>query len=274
MAMATCSLRLLLFFYFASICLSQSSMAASSLCARLDSAFLGAFQSQCPIWIQRSFPLEVRGEDLDKELITAKNDSHYYSVLFYASWCPFSSNFQPIFKSLNSMFPHIRHLRVEESSTMPSVLSRYGVHSFPAIVLANGASMVRYHGPKDLSSLVNFYRETTGLDPVAYIAVDELSSPRGDTIKEPYIVLSLFFILLRTMTSFFPVICYHLKAFWVSHVCMPKFGIVTEISQLLVRVLHTVDFKRICIELRLSSKTWSFRNGANNARVWASSLAR
>lgn len=124
--------------------------------------------------------------------------SAYYSVFFSASWCPFSSNARPIFNTLSSMFPQIKHLAVEESSSMPryvksycthyiccikvymicflsmktvfaisshmlcSVFSRYGIHSFPAILLANGTMMVRYRGSKDIDSLVNFYKKTTG----------------------------------------------------------------------------------------------------------------
>lgn len=48
-------------------------------------------------------------------------------------------------------------------SHMPcSVFSRYGIHSFPAILLANRTVMVRYRGSKDLNSLVSFYKRTTG----------------------------------------------------------------------------------------------------------------
>jgi hypothetical protein len=43
-----------------------------------------------------------------------------------------------------------------------SLFSRYGVRAFPAILLVNETSMVRYRGTKDLKSLVDFYKETTG----------------------------------------------------------------------------------------------------------------
>lgn len=43
-----------------------------------------------------------------------------------------------------------------------SVLSKYGVHSFPSILLVNGTSRIRYRGQKDMLSLVHFYNRITG----------------------------------------------------------------------------------------------------------------
>ena len=138
--------------------------------------------------------LKVSGETLERYLNCG---DQYCSVLFGVSWCPFSRNIQPIFDALSSMFPQIKHLLVEESSIMPryvvrksymlfffinilvdlvwimlfnaiifhllcSVLSRNGIHSFPAIMLINQTSRIRYHGPKDLNSLVHFYKKSTG----------------------------------------------------------------------------------------------------------------
>lgn len=44
-----------------------------------------------------------------------------------------------------------------------SVFSRYGVHSFPSILIMNGTMRVRYRGSKDLISLLLFYMKTTGI---------------------------------------------------------------------------------------------------------------
>ncbi|KAJ0242670.1 hypothetical protein HA466_0206110 [Hirschfeldia incana] len=44
----------------------------------------------------------------------------YVSVLFYASWCPFSRVVRPKFDMLSSMFPQIKHLAVEHSQALPS----------------------------------------------------------------------------------------------------------------------------------------------------------
>lgn len=49
------------------------------------------------------------------------------------------------------------------SSAYCSLFSRYGVRGFPAILLANETTMVRYRGTKDLKCLVQFYQETTGM---------------------------------------------------------------------------------------------------------------
>jgi len=105
--------------------------------------------------------LKVSGEAIDTELNLRRRGASY-SILFYAAWCPFSSKFRPIFQALSTMYPQIHHFSVEESSATPSLFSRYGVRGFPAILLVNETTMVRYRGSKDLSSLVDFYKETTG----------------------------------------------------------------------------------------------------------------
>lgn len=43
-----------------------------------------------------------------------------------------------------------------------SVFSRYGIHSVPSILVVNQTSRVRYYGRKDLASMVEFYKKTTG----------------------------------------------------------------------------------------------------------------
>lgn len=61
---------------------------------------------------------KIDGETLDRAL--SSKPAHLYTVvLFYASWCPFSHGVRANFDVLSSMFPQIRHLAVEQSSTMP-----------------------------------------------------------------------------------------------------------------------------------------------------------
>jgi thiol-disulfide isomerase/thioredoxin len=84
------------------------------------------------------------------------------AVLFYASWCPFSQRMRPVFDDLSSMFPRIKHLAVEQTNAMPAVLSRYGVRSFPSILIACGPYAYWPVGSKELDSLVNVYTAVTG----------------------------------------------------------------------------------------------------------------
>lgn len=64
------------------------------------------------------------GSDFLDRILNSKGNKAYTSVLFYASWCPFSHNVRSTFKTLSAMFPHIEHLEVEESSVVP----RWYVH--------------------------------------------------------------------------------------------------------------------------------------------------
>lgn len=226
----------------------------------------------------------MRGEAIAKEL-NLRHRGVTYSVLFYAAWCPFSSKFRPIFEALSTMFPQIYHFTVEESSAMPSLFSRYGVRGFPAILLVNETTMVRYWGPKDLSSLVDFYKETTGFDPIAYFDVDHQDStgdfrpvtPGDRSLRkiakdEPFVLLAVLFIILKVAAHFVPIVVSHLKTFLVVRVQNLNLGIRRGSSQLLERALNVLDVKRLCSKLRLSNKTRDLRKGASNARAWASSF--
>ncbi|KAF8396007.1 hypothetical protein HHK36_017618 [Tetracentron sinense] len=231
--------------------------------------------------------LKVNGEYLDRALSSSQRNS-YTAVLFYASWCPFSRGARSKFDVLNSMFPQIRHLAIEQSSALPSVFSRHGIHSLPSIIMVNQTSRVLYFGPKDLCSFIHFYKRITGLEPVQYFAEDQTSSLEssekpllqpwnGSSLKEmftrePYLVLSVLFLCFRAFLYLFPQMLSRLRAFWVSYVPHLNMGIFGETSLLLGRVLHVIDVKRVCHKLRLC-KSRNFEKGAKNARVWASSLA-
>ncbi|RRT66331.1 hypothetical protein B296_00040290 [Ensete ventricosum] len=200
---------------------------------------------------------KVDGESLDRELSHGESKG-YYSVLFYASWCPFSGNIRPTFNVLSSMFPQIKHLLADESSTMPSL-------------------WVLYH--------IIMFSLCTGFDPVERLVVDQptnlgnvrslmhqVESPRELITTEPYLVLGVLFICLKLVLSVLPVVYSHLKALWVSHGWQLNLPILCEPSQLLVRVLHGIDVKKLWSKVKLGNKTMNLRKGANNARAWASTL--
>ncbi|XP_077210228.1 5'-adenylylsulfate reductase-like 7 [Tasmannia lanceolata] len=272
--------------YHLLLCISAISAlglaSASSLYPPESVLFLNVIQSQCPLSITPSAPSKVDGEFLDRALRSGEKNG-YTSILFYASWCPFSLRARSTFDVLSSMFPQITHLMVEESSVMPVIFSRYRVYSLPSIIIANGTSRVNHYGSKDLDSLIHFYKNITGLDPVKYFAEDQPSSlgsekplllwdgsPREILTREPYLVLSLLFLFLKAFIHFFPSILSRLKAFWVLlYVWYLNLGFFGETKLLLERGLHVINIKRAWDKLRLC-KTRNFQNGAKKARVWAS----
>ncbi|XP_060195548.1 5'-adenylylsulfate reductase-like 5 [Lycium barbarum] len=249
--------------------------------------FLYDLRSQCPIGISFPSPLliETDGESLDKALRSCQKDDAI-AILFYASWCPFSTGVKSKFGTLSSMFPQIRHVMVEQSRAMPSVFSRYGVHSFPSILIVNQMVRVGYHGRKDLHSLVNFYKRTTGLHPVVDATESQttykadghkasqlwkVSSLRELLSSEPYLVLSVAFILFRASLYFLPGLVARVVALWAAYIPHLNMGIFGDSRQILGRVFHVIDPKRAWSKLKLC-KTRNLHQGARNARVWASSL--
>ncbi|KAJ0249756.1 5'-adenylylsulfate reductase-like 5 [Hirschfeldia incana] len=259
-----------------------------SVCNHEFDLFRFDLHSKCPLSLHPSPPIEVDGESLDRLMALKHDGNDYVSVLFYASWCPFSRAVRPKFDMLTSMFPQIQHLAVEHSQALPSVFSRYGIHSLPSILMVNQTSKARYHGRKDLTSLIEFYEESTGLKPVRYMAEAEQATTldatddnlitwlrNGTSISEifkrdPFLVLSLLFICLQLAILVFPIAESRMKALWASYVPnLERFG---EVSQVFRRALHMVDVRRVWLRLRLV-KTRNFHERAKNAQAWASSLA-
>ncbi|KAJ4873699.1 5'-adenylylsulfate reductase-like 5 [Raphanus sativus] len=261
-----------------------------SVCNHEFELFRFDLDSKCPPSMYPTPPIEVDGDSLDRLMALNHDGNAYVSVLFYASWCPFSRALRPKFDMLSSMFPQIQHLAVEHSQALPSVFSRYGIHSLPSILMVNQSSKARYHGRKDLTSLIEFYEESTGLKPVQYVAEAEATTSldardgnlitwlrKGTSISEvykqdPFLVLSLLFICVQIAIHVFPMAEPRLKALWASYVPnlnLERFG---EVSQVFSRAIHMVDVRRLWLKLTLV-KTRSFHERAKNARAWASSLA-
>ncbi|ESW23845.1 hypothetical protein PHAVU_004G080800 [Phaseolus vulgaris] len=263
----------------------SSSSSSSSLCLPQPPSFRYNLQSQCPISIPTNPPLQVDGNILDR-VLSSRKSIEYISILFYASWCPFSQKMLPQFELVSSMFPQVEHLILEQSSALPSLFSRYGIHNLPAILLVNQTSMLRYHGPNNLLSVSEFYERNSGF--VASInIVEQPSSMTSDenltmnqiglSLKEtwsrdPYLLFSVLFLCFRLLLFVFPKIVSRLRAFWVS--CVPHLNlqIFGETSQVMGRVLQVIDVRRIWNRLRLC-KIRIFQERARSARVWASSLA-
>ncbi|KFK37822.1 hypothetical protein AALP_AA3G033700 [Arabis alpina] len=260
-----------------------------SVCNYEFEVFRFDLEAKCPRSLYPTPPIEVDGDSLDR-LMDLNLGNAYMSVLFYASWCPFSRAVRPKFDMLSSMFPQVQHLAVEHSQALPSVFSRYGIHSLPSILMVNQTINARYHGRKDLISLIEFYEESTGLQPVQYVAEAEpttsIDAADGNLItwlrngtsirqifkRDPFFVLSLLFICIQIVILVFPIAESRMKALWASYVPNLNLGRFGEISQMFSRALHMVDVRRLWLKLRLV-KTRNFRERAKNAQAWASSLA-
>jgi len=231
---------------------------------------------------------------LERALDILRYRDAHMAVLFHASWCPFSKSCRSLFDDLSSMFPKIYHVAVEESILMPSVLSRNGVHSFPSLFLQNQTSRVRYHGSRDLDSLVHFYKEITGIEPIALDplakefsslnrpfrnegdqSIDHSSypwemSPKNLLQREPYLVFAVLFLVLRMLVYLFPKFLLQVKRCRLRRIWHVNLALLSENTPpFLKHALHMLNLNRIWCRLKFS-KTRNFQEGAKNARVWAS----
>ncbi|XP_076886958.1 5'-adenylylsulfate reductase-like 7 [Bidens hawaiensis] len=245
---------------------------ASSLSCPLMKPFLHELQLQCPTAIMYTWPIKMNRESLDN-LLSSNQTNTYAAILFYSSWCPFSKIVQPKFDALSSMYPQIKHVTVEQSSVPPIVFSRYGIHGVPSILIANRRTRIRFHGPKNLYSLVHFYKQTTGLKPVMDLTEDSITFPENEsrTIElhniylyqnEPYLIFSLFFLFSKAVIYLYPNMVSKITALWLAYIPHLNLAIFGESRQLLARVLQLVDFKRAFGKLKL----------IRSARAWTSSL--
>ncbi|XP_023750263.1 5'-adenylylsulfate reductase-like 7 [Lactuca sativa] len=272
--MASSSMKLSLFFIFITLTIFSSISSAlaslSSSCHPQIHPFLHDLQLQCPTTIVSSSPIEMNGESLDNFMSSYKTNA-YTSILFYASWCPFSINAQAKFHALASMYPQIKHVKVEQSSALPSVFSRNGIHSLPTILITNRTSRMQHHGPKDLDSLLNFYQRTTGLEPTMHLTEEQLEldssfeSKNINSLKqiissEPYLVFSILFVSIKSLLFLCPEIIPKIIALWAAYIPRLNLSIFGESKQLLTHALHLFDVKSAFKKLKIS-KNRNFRNG-------------
>lgn len=237
---------------------------------------------------------ELDDESLDRALDILRYSDAHMAVLFHASWCPFSKSCRSLFDDLSSMFPVIYHVAVEESVVMPSVLSRNGVHSFPSLFLQNRTSRVRYHGSRDLDSLVHFYKKNTGIEPIyRHPLAKEFNgfrrpfrneggqvkehspcqwemSPKNLLQREPYLVFAVLFLVLRMLVYLFRKVLLQVKRCRLRRIWHVNLALLSENTRpFLKHALHMLSLNRIWCHLKFS-KTRNFQEGAKNARIWAS----
>lgn len=151
-------------------CADELSRVSNSVCPKrsIKASILGFGDSALPMCgIGHSLGV-IEGDDtsIQKALSMIDTSTHdYIVVLFYASWCPFSTIFKPSLSVMSSLYPSIPHIAIEESVVKPSLLSKYGVNGFPTLFVLNSTMRARYHGSRTLSSLVTFYTDVTGVEP-------------------------------------------------------------------------------------------------------------
>ncbi|XP_019153118.1 PREDICTED: 5'-adenylylsulfate reductase-like 4 isoform X1 [Ipomoea nil] len=235
--------------------------------------------------------IEGDEKSLQRALDVVHRRSHdYVALLFYASWCPFSRKFKPIFSVVSSLLPWVPHFAIEESAIKPSTLSKYGVIGFPTLFLMNSTMRFRYHGSRSLDSLVDFYGDLTEIGAETSskdnISLDKIRcssnkhrdggseqescpfswsrSPQNFLRQETYLALATAFVLMRLLYVIFPAVCRFSRA---SRRCI-----------LNLRTRSSWEYPQLCPSravqffnsLKEPCKRSNLQEGAMNAKAWAS----
>ncbi|CAL0305565.1 unnamed protein product [Lupinus luteus] len=283
---------------FSSSAESNTGTVSLSAVCRRESVFdfiIGVSDSTCSIphsppsfrYIRATEGNEV---SLQKVLnMVERNNHEYVAVLFYASWCPFSQIFRPVFSILSFLNPSILHLAIEESSARPSTLSKYGVRGFPILFILNSTMCARYHGSRTLDSLVSFYSDVTGvridsldqpsLQKIGRLLVREkhnhtelesfpfswARSPENLLRQETYLALATAFVVLRLLYLFFPTLLICIQHTWRRVIRKVRLGSMLEHPLVyLKRIIQSFQ----CV--KEPCKRSNLQEGAMNAKAWAS----
>ncbi|KAI3465152.1 hypothetical protein Pfo_021815 [Paulownia fortunei] len=233
----------------------------------------------------------IEGEEvaLQKALhMVHKNEHDYVVLLFYSSWCPFSGTFRPSFSILSSIFPSIPHFAIEESAVRPSILSKYGVHGFPTLILLNSTMRMRYQGSRTLDSLISFYGDVTGIKTASADGVylgkigcsgyDDIHknyqencpfpwarSPENLLQQETYLALATIFVILRLLYCMFPTLRRYAQLAWRRCIINMSFSSLWEHP-----VVHLNRMIQLFNSLKEPCKKSNLQEGAKNAKAWAS----
>ncbi|KAL6527263.1 5'-adenylylsulfate reductase-like 4 [Orobanche gracilis] len=195
----------------------------------------------------------IEGDEatLQKALnVIHKNEHDYVSLLFYSSW--------------------------------PSILSKYGVHGFPSLILLNSTMRMRYQGSRTLDSLISFYDEFTGIkvsadrvskNKIICSGCDEnddnnqetcpfpwAKSPENLFQQETYLTMATLFVILRLLYFFYPTLRKWAQLAWRRYTVNVSVNGLWELNQ----VMQLFSF------LKEPYKKSNLQEGAKNAKAWAS----
>nr|GMD55655.1 5'-adenylylsulfate reductase-like 4 [Ipomoea batatas] len=204
----------------------------------------------------------VKGDEmsLQRALYMIHRRSHNYVVfLFYASWCPFSITFRPIFSVLSSLFPSIPHFAIEESAIKPRTLDSL-------ITFYNGVTGVKTSTEDGIS--LDKIGCSTSHD--GYSGSEQEScpfswarSPENLLRQETYLMLATVFVLMRLLYALFPYIRRFAQFAYRSYNM--------RISSLWEHpLLYMHRGLQLFNSLKEPCKRSNLQEGAMNAKVWAS----
>ncbi|KAG1656511.1 Thioredoxin domain-containing protein 15 [Nymphon striatum] len=107
----------------------------------------------------------------NKNVSSNENETSCVLVLFYASWCSFSSAIAPHYNALGRIFPQLDVFAID-SSSFKSLNTRYGIMGVPTVALFNRGNQVSVKlndSEGNINGMVNFLLKFSGMIKIFFI---------------------------------------------------------------------------------------------------------
>eukprot|EP01118_Nematostelium_gracile_P010365 TRINITY_DN3560_c0_g1_i1.p1 TRINITY_DN3560_c0_g1~~TRINITY_DN3560_c0_g1_i1.p1 ORF type:complete len:184 (-),score=39.99 TRINITY_DN3560_c0_g1_i1:172-723(-) len=121
-----------------------------------------------------------------KQMIDDLKEEERIVAKFYAKWCSFSKDIEPIYNTLPQVFPNLTIVSID-GAKYNSLNEIYAVHAFPRIYVFKPSSAKLYDGNRTFESLTAFIQNHTKMEPVQGIEVQY--PPEGRINTEGYFYL-------------------------------------------------------------------------------------
>jgi len=136
----------------------------------------------------------VTDEEMKAFLDSAKEDD-IFLIKFYAQWCPFSQQIEPVYSAVAKAFPTLPVFSLD-ASKYSSLNYRYGIYGFPKLLLFSGndSTYRKYHGNRTFESISEFVKNATKLEPLPDVHVQLPPLGRATPEADIYLYLSSLFL--------------------------------------------------------------------------------
>jgi thiol-disulfide isomerase/thioredoxin len=180
--------------HVAALCIAFAFATATGLTPQCPATCVAGENCQHPGLVRRESATRLRQLlELPRPQQTGMGLTEHSLILFASPFCPFSAKMAPTYRSLAAAFPQAVAWEVVDVDNQLN--SRFGVRSFPTLVLLRDGVFQRALYDRSLALLVDKVANRTGLSPQAWA--------RANTTEAMPATMALDFNLLLSRGSHF-----------------------------------------------------------------------